>query len=238
MDPAINYPLISESVPDLGLTLVALETFRPTVSPVGPLLPARTPPCTRRMALGFLGGSAVVIGARDLIQCCACAVPVLCLLLCPLLRLLLRYDFRNDSEIKNVKMSLKPTTQLRPYQEKSLRKMFSRGYVACGFPRGLTCPRVSRTSRRDPEPFRHSVRCGAVRRMSRVWMRHAWWGAVLFCADLNRCVHSGLRARCHALLSRRARSGIIVLPCGAGKTLTGVSAACTIGKRAATSTRV
>lgn len=28
----------------------------------------------------------------------------------------------------------------------------------------------------------------------------------------------------------RARSGIIVLPCGAGKTLTGISAACTIKK--------
>jgi superfamily II DNA or RNA helicase len=29
----------------------------------------------------------------------------------------------------------------------------------------------------------------------------------------------------------RARSGIIVLPCGAGKTLVGVAAACTIKKR-------
>jgi DNA excision repair protein ERCC-3 len=29
----------------------------------------------------------------------------------------------------------------------------------------------------------------------------------------------------------RARSGIIVLPCGAGKTLTGVTAACTMKKR-------
>ena len=28
----------------------------------------------------------------------------------------------------------------------------------------------------------------------------------------------------------RARSGIIVLPCGAGKTLTGITAACTIKK--------
>jgi len=28
----------------------------------------------------------------------------------------------------------------------------------------------------------------------------------------------------------RARSGIIVLPCGAGKTLTGIAAACTIKK--------
>ena len=28
----------------------------------------------------------------------------------------------------------------------------------------------------------------------------------------------------------RARSGIIVLPCGAGKTLTGITAACTINK--------
>ncbi len=32
------------------------------------------------------------------------------------------------------------------------------------------------------------------------------------------------------LRSRRARSGIIVLPCGAGKTLVGFTAACTIKK--------
>lgn len=70
--------------------------------------------------------------------------------------LISEYDFRHDNEIRDVKMDLKPTTTLRPYQEKSLRKMFGRG---------------------------------------------------------------------------RARSGIIVLPCGAGKTLTGVSAACTIRKR-------
>jgi len=31
-------------------------------------------------------------------------------------------------------------------------------------------------------------------------------------------------------LIRRARSGIIVLPCGAGKTLVGITAACTIKK--------
>ena len=30
--------------------------------------------------------------------------------------------------------------------------------------------------------------------------------------------------------SERARSGLIVLPCGAGKTLTGIAAACTIKK--------
>eukprot|EP00040_Diaphanoeca_grandis_P004594 m.29408 g.29408 ORF g.29408 m.29408 type:complete len:781 (+) comp16091_c0_seq2:212-2554(+) len=70
--------------------------------------------------------------------------------------LIAEYDFRQDTEIKDVKMDLKPTATLRPYQEKSLRKMFSRG---------------------------------------------------------------------------RARSGIIVLPCGAGKTLTGIAAACTIRKR-------
>eukprot|EP00051_Salpingoeca_urceolata_P029167 m.489121 g.489121 ORF g.489121 m.489121 type:complete len:797 (+) comp26400_c0_seq1:233-2623(+) len=67
------------------------------------------------------------------------------------------YDFRKDSQIPNIDMDLKPTCVLRPYQEKSLRKMFGNG---------------------------------------------------------------------------RARSGIIVLPCGAGKTLTGVTAACTIKKRA------
>ena len=65
------------------------------------------------------------------------------------------YDFRNDAECPTVNMSLKSTTVLRPYQEKALRRMFSKG---------------------------------------------------------------------------RAGSGMIVLPCGAGKTLTGV-AACTVKKR-------
>ncbi|GJD10824.1 TFIIH basal transcription factor complex helicase repB subunit [Galdieria sulphuraria] len=69
--------------------------------------------------------------------------------------LLEEYDFRNDIRNPNIEMDLKATTQVRPYQEKSLSKMFGNGL---------------------------------------------------------------------------ARSGVIVLPCGAGKTLVGVVAACTIKK--------
>ena len=65
------------------------------------------------------------------------------------------YDFRNDTVNPNLNIDLKPTTTVRPYQEKSLSKMFGNG---------------------------------------------------------------------------RARSGIIVLPCGAGKSLTGITAACTVKK--------
>ncbi|ODV65331.1 DNA repair helicase rad25 [Hyphopichia burtonii NRRL Y-1933] len=65
------------------------------------------------------------------------------------------YDFRNDDRNPDLDIDLKPSTQIRPYQEKSLSKMFGNG---------------------------------------------------------------------------RARSGIIVLPCGAGKTLVGITAACTIRK--------
>lgn len=65
------------------------------------------------------------------------------------------YDFRNDQRNATLEIDLKPSTQIRPYQEKSLSKMFGNG---------------------------------------------------------------------------RARSGIIVLPCGAGKTLVGITAACTIKK--------
>ncbi|KAL6067633.1 DNA helicase [Balamuthia mandrillaris] len=65
------------------------------------------------------------------------------------------YDFRNDTHNPNVPIDLKPTTQIRPYQEKSLSKMFGDG---------------------------------------------------------------------------RARSGIIVLPCGAGKSLVGVTATSTVKK--------
>ncbi|KAJ1917405.1 DNA repair helicase RAD25 [Mycoemilia scoparia] len=65
------------------------------------------------------------------------------------------YDFRNDTRNANLDIDLKPITSIRPYQEKSLSKMFGNG---------------------------------------------------------------------------RARSGIIVLPCGAGKTLVGITAACTVKK--------
>lgn len=70
--------------------------------------------------------------------------------------LLAEYDFRNDTANPDLNIDLKPCAVLRPYQEKSLQKMFGNG---------------------------------------------------------------------------RARSGVIVLPCGAGKTLTGVTAACTVRKR-------
>ncbi|KAI0127772.1 DNA repair helicase RAD25 [Xylariales sp. AK1849] len=65
------------------------------------------------------------------------------------------YDFRNDDRNATLDIDLKPATQIRSYQEKSLSKMFGNG---------------------------------------------------------------------------RAKSGIIVLPCGAGKTLVGITAACTIKK--------
>nr|CAG4643033.1 EOG090X01LU [Ilyocryptus agilis] len=71
--------------------------------------------------------------------------------------LLAEYDFRNDTHNPDINIDLKPAAILRPYQEKSLRKMFGNG---------------------------------------------------------------------------RARSGLIVLPCGAGKSLVGVTACCTVRKRA------
>ncbi len=65
------------------------------------------------------------------------------------------YDFRNDTTNPDLSIELKPIVKHRPYQEKSLSKMFGNG---------------------------------------------------------------------------RARSGVIVLPCGAGKSLVGVSAAARIKK--------
>ena len=65
------------------------------------------------------------------------------------------YDFRNDTRNPDLDIALKPMTRIRPYQEKSLSKMFGNG---------------------------------------------------------------------------RARSGIIVLPCGAGKSLTGIAAAARVRK--------
>lgn len=41
--------------------------------------------------------------------------------------LLAEYDFRNDTVNPDINIDLKPTAVLRPYQEKSLRKMFGNG---------------------------------------------------------------------------------------------------------------
>eukprot|EP01071_Lankesteria_metandrocarpae_P010135 Lankesteria_metandrocarpae@DN5291_c0_g1_i2.p3 len=71
--------------------------------------------------------------------------------------LLSEYDFRRDHKNPNLEIALQPTTKVRYYQERSMRKMFSNG---------------------------------------------------------------------------RARSGIVVLPCGAGKTLVGIIATTTIRKSA------
>lgn len=71
--------------------------------------------------------------------------------------LLAEYDFRHDTHNPDINIDLKPAAILRPYQEKSLRKMFGNG---------------------------------------------------------------------------RARSGVIVLPCGAGKSLVGVTSCCTVRKKA------
>ncbi|KAH9406222.1 Dedicator of cytokinesis protein 2, partial [Tyrophagus putrescentiae] len=70
--------------------------------------------------------------------------------------LLAEYDFKNDTRNPDMNIDLKPNATLRPYQEKSPRKMFGNG---------------------------------------------------------------------------RARSGVIVLSCGAGKSLVGVTACCTVRKR-------
>lgn len=71
------------------------------------------------------------------------------------LPILEEYDFRDDTSSADLDIDLRPSTKIRPYQEKSLSKVFGNG---------------------------------------------------------------------------RAKSGIIVLPCGAGKTLVGITVACTIKK--------
>ena len=82
--------------------------------------------------------------------------------------LLAEYDFRNDTFNPNLGIDLKPSTTLRPYQEKSLRKMFGNSRARSGIP---------------------------------------------------------------LILYKSFRSGVIVLPCGAGKTLVGVTAVTTVNKR-------
>lgn len=46
--------------------------------------------------------------------------------------LLAEYDFRNDTHNPDINIDLKPAAVLRPYQEKSLRKMFGNGRARSG----------------------------------------------------------------------------------------------------------
>ncbi|XP_019854493.1 PREDICTED: TFIIH basal transcription factor complex helicase XPB subunit-like isoform X3 [Amphimedon queenslandica] len=46
--------------------------------------------------------------------------------------LLAKYDFHNDTVNPDINIDLKPTTILRPYQGKSLRKMFGNGRARSG----------------------------------------------------------------------------------------------------------
>ena len=47
------------------------------------------------------------------------------------------YDFRNDTVNPNLAIELKPHVELRPYQEKSMAKMFGNGRARSGANRGL-----------------------------------------------------------------------------------------------------
>ena len=42
------------------------------------------------------------------------------------------YDFRHDARNPDLEIDLKPSTQIRPYQEKSLSKMFGNGRARSG----------------------------------------------------------------------------------------------------------
>lgn len=64
--------------------------------------------------------------------------------------LLAEYDFKNDTHNPDINVDLKPSALLRPYQEKSLRKMFGNGrarsgviVLPCGAGKSLTGKNVS-----------------------------------------------------------------------------------------------
>lgn len=62
--------------------------------------------------------------------------------------LLAEYDFRNDTVNPDINMDLKATAVLRPYQEKSLRKMFGNGRARSGVI-VLPCGKLSLSSKKQ-----------------------------------------------------------------------------------------
>lgn len=68
--------------------------------------------------------------------------------------LLAEYDFRNDTVNPDINIDLKPTAVLRPYQEKSLRKMFGNGRARSGVI-VLPCGEMARLEHWVPKQKRH-----------------------------------------------------------------------------------
>ena len=54
----------------------------------------------------------------------------------PTLSICLRYDFKHDTHNADLAIDLKPHVKLRPYQDKSLSKMFGNGRARFGGGRG------------------------------------------------------------------------------------------------------
>lgn len=72
--------------------------------------------------------------------------------------LLAEYDFRNDSVNPDINIDLKPTAVLRPYQEKSLRKMFGNGRARSGVI-VLPCGEWNLNEESDQAPLSGPVSC-------------------------------------------------------------------------------
>ncbi|KAK6158213.1 hypothetical protein DH2020_005527 [Rehmannia glutinosa] len=130
------------------------------------------------------------------------------------------YDFRNDTVNPDLEVELKPHAQPRPYQEKSLSKMFGNAYSLMVF--------EFHKNELDSLPSPSSlVSCPLSDFMcSVVFLKLSGY----LCSRIAPSSHSLLPIVVVMGSGGRARSGIIVLPCGAGKSLVGVSAATRIRK--------
>ena len=63
------------------------------------------------------------------------------------------YDFRNDTQNPDLSIDLKPHVSLRPYQEKSLSKMFGNGRARSGAYASCPKPSVSWLAPPPPPPL-------------------------------------------------------------------------------------
>ena len=114
--------------------------------------------------------------------------------------LLQEYEFRRDREDTNPQLTavLRPTVNLRPYQQRALSKMCLGPFF-----------RV------------HVYQCMIVSLLYGLGCRLECILGLCPKKSQNRFSADGV-----------AKSGIVVLPCGAGKTLVGIAACCRVGRRA------
>ena len=145
------------------------------------------------------------------------------------------YDFRNDTVNADLNIDLKPHVQPRPYQEKSMAKMFGNGRARSGAPHaswhGSACVSQEACAVSAAHLFTQLTAQVVICLLTANMLGSGYASSTLIPYHLPSA--EGWLSSAPASSDpdiALCPAGIIVLPCGAGKSLVGIAAAARIKK--------